>query len=156
MPTQHYALIVLSQGAEWQGCTIREHGQLMRMGHRKKVNVAEPLPTRSSGAACREIVSDLTTTCIRRSDLLTSLSTDLRQHSLHSILDGKSGLVRDGDGCYELVPIPDPNLGRRKLDVATTTTPIRYRPMYATSRDARFLKSDSNAIEGVAKQLLAF
>jgi ATP-dependent phosphofructokinase / diphosphate-dependent phosphofructokinase len=34
-------------------------------------------------------------------------------------------------GCYELVPIPDPKLGPRKLDVATTYSTERYRPMYA-------------------------
>ncbi len=38
------------------------------------------------------------------------------------------------EGCYELVPIPDPKLGPRKLDVATTYNTERYRPMYANKR----------------------
>jgi 6-phosphofructokinase 1 len=37
-------------------------------------------------------------------------------------------------GCYELVPIPDPKLGPRKLDVATMYNTERYRPMYANKR----------------------
>ena len=37
-------------------------------------------------------------------------------------------------GCYELVPIPDPKLGPRKLDVATMYNIERYRPMYANKR----------------------
>ena len=38
------------------------------------------------------------------------------------------------EGCYELVPIPDPKLGPRKLDVATTYNTERYRPIYANKR----------------------
>jgi 6-phosphofructokinase 1 len=38
------------------------------------------------------------------------------------------------NGRYELVPIPDPNLGPRKLDVATTYSIDRYRPMYANKQ----------------------
>ena len=37
-------------------------------------------------------------------------------------------------GCYDLVPIPDPKLGPRKLDVATTYNTERYRPIYANKR----------------------
>ena len=37
-----------------------------------------------------------------------------------AILDGKIGLMTAlVKGCYELVPIPDPKLGPRKVDVAT-------------------------------------
>ena len=39
-----------------------------------------------------------------------------------------SGMVR---GCYDLVPIPDPELGPRKVDVATMYNTERYRPIYA-------------------------
>jgi 6-phosphofructokinase 1 len=42
-----------------------------------------------------------------------------------------SALVK---GCYELVPIPDPKLGPRKLDVATMYNTERYRPNYANKR----------------------
>jgi 6-phosphofructokinase 1 len=52
-----------------------------------------------------------------------------------AILDGKTGLMSAlVDGRYELVPIPDPNLGPRKLDVATMYNTERYRPMYANKR----------------------
>ena len=37
-----------------------------------------------------------------------------------AMLDGKTGLMSAlVKGCYELLPIPDPKLGPRKLDVAT-------------------------------------
>jgi 6-phosphofructokinase 1 len=49
-----------------------------------------------------------------------------------AILEGKTGLMSAlVKGCYELVPIPDPKLGPRNLDVATTYNTERYRPMYA-------------------------
>ena len=49
-----------------------------------------------------------------------------------AILAGKSGLMSAlVKGRYELVPIPDPKLGPRKLDVATAYNTDRYRPMYA-------------------------
>jgi hypothetical protein len=38
------------------------------------------------------------------------------------------------EGRYDLVPIPDPKLGPRKLDVATTYNMERYRPIYAYKR----------------------
>jgi 6-phosphofructokinase 1 len=52
-----------------------------------------------------------------------------------AVLDGKSGLMSAlVNGCYELVPIPDHNLGPRKLDIATMYNIERYRPMYASKR----------------------
>ena len=52
-----------------------------------------------------------------------------------AILEGKTGimsaLVR---GCYDLVPIPDPKLGPRRVDVAAAYNTERYRPMYANKR----------------------
>ena len=52
-----------------------------------------------------------------------------------AVLDGKSGLMSAlVKGCYDLVPIPDHNLGPRKLDIATMYNTERYRPMYASKR----------------------
>ena len=52
-----------------------------------------------------------------------------------AILEGKSGLMTAiVNGCYDLVPIPDPKLGPRKVDVATMYNTERYRPIYANKR----------------------
>jgi 6-phosphofructokinase 1 len=52
-----------------------------------------------------------------------------------AILDGKTGLMTAlVEGCYELMPIPDPKLGPRKVDVAAAYNTERYRPMYASKR----------------------
>jgi ATP-dependent phosphofructokinase / diphosphate-dependent phosphofructokinase len=52
-----------------------------------------------------------------------------------AMLEGQTGVMSAlVKGCYELVPIPDPKLGPRKLDVATMYNTERYRPMYANKR----------------------
>ena len=38
------------------------------------------------------------------------------------------------NGKYDLVPIPDPKLGPRKVDVAKTYNTERLRPIYADKR----------------------
>ena len=48
------------------------------------------------------------------------------------------------NGCAKLVPIPDPSLGPRKLDMASTYNTDRYRPMYANKlKQPVFLNRDS-------------
>src|SRR4029077_13431310 len=37
----NYALIILSEGAEWEGYHLREYGAADSFGHRKKANVGE-------------------------------------------------------------------------------------------------------------------
>jgi hypothetical protein len=52
-----------------------------------------------------------------------------------AMLEGKSGLMSAlVQGCYELVPIPDPGLGPRRVDVASMYNTERYRPIYANRR----------------------
>jgi 6-phosphofructokinase 1 len=45
---------------------------------------------------------------------------------------GQSGLMAAiHEGCYAMVPLPDPTLGPRRLDVATMYNTTRYRPNYS-------------------------
>jgi len=39
----NYSLVILSEGAEWQGYTVKEYGEADAFGHRKKMSVAEDL-----------------------------------------------------------------------------------------------------------------
>src|SRR5258708_23854 len=57
----NYSLVVLSEGAEWQGYQVRETGEADAYGHKKKANVGEDLSdemTHRTGE--NTIVSDLT------------------------------------------------------------------------------------------------
>src|SRR3954469_20353786 len=57
----NYSLVILSEGAEWQGYAVKEYGEPVAFGHRKKMSVAEDLSSEIKKAAGEEtIVSDLT------------------------------------------------------------------------------------------------
>ncbi len=51
--------------------------------------------------------------------------------AMDTILEGRSGLMTGlVNGCYAMVPIPDPKLGPRQVDVETMYDTERYRPTY--------------------------
>jgi hypothetical protein len=69
------------------------------------------------------------------SQSIKGVTTNTWDVSKRAMLDGKTGLISAlVNGRYELVPIPDPELGPRKVDVATMYNTERYRPMYANKR----------------------
>jgi len=134
----NYALVVLSEGAAWEGYELREYGEPDAYGHRKKVNVAESLADEVRRRLNEEtIVSDLTYD-LRSGDpdfIDKLVALTFGNMAYDAVLDGKTGLMSAlVNGCYDLVPIPDPKLGPRKLDVASTYNTERYRPIYANKR----------------------
>jgi 6-phosphofructokinase 1 len=131
----NYALVVLSEGASWEGYQVQEYGEPDAYGHRKKASVAESLADEIKRRAGEEtIVSDLTYD-LRSGDpdfIDKLVAMTFANIAYDAMLEGKSGLMAAlVDGRYDLVPIPDPKLGPRKLDVATTYNTERYRPIYA-------------------------
>jgi len=131
----NYALIVLSEGAEWQGYEMQEHGPPDAYGHRKKANVADAFAEEiKQRTGVETITSDLTYD-LRSGDpdfLDKLVALTFGNMAYDAILDGKSGLMSAlMNGRYELVPIPDPKLGPRKVDVANMYSTERYRPIYA-------------------------
>ncbi len=134
----NYAMVVLSEGAEWEGYEMHQYGEPDAYGHRKKASVAELLADEIKRRTGEEtMVSDLTYDLRSGApdfvDKLVGLT--FGNMAYDAILDGKTGVMSAlVKGCYELVPIPDPKLGPRKLDVATAYNTERYRPMYANKR----------------------
>jgi ATP-dependent phosphofructokinase / diphosphate-dependent phosphofructokinase len=56
-----YSLVIPSEGAEWQGYTVKEYGEADPFGHRKKRSVAEDLSDEIKRVGSEEtVVSDLT------------------------------------------------------------------------------------------------
>jgi 6-phosphofructokinase len=134
----NYALVVLSEGAKWEGYELHEYGEADAYGHRKKANVAESLADEIRQRTGEEtIVSDLTYD-LRSGDpdfIDKLVALTFGNMAYDAMLDGKTGVMSAlVGGCYELVPIPDPKLGPRKLDVATMYNTERYRPIYANKR----------------------
>src|ERR1043166_1714989 len=134
----NYALIVLSEGAQWEGFEVGQYGEADAFGHRKKASVAEALADEIRRRTGEEtIVSDLTYD-LRSGDpdfIDKLVAMTFANMAYDAILEGKTGLMSAlVEGRYDLVPIPDPKLGPRKVDVASTYTPARCPPMYAHKR----------------------
>lgn len=134
----NYALIVLSEGAEWEGYKMQEYGEPDAYGHRKRMSVAEVLADEIKRRAGEEtIVSDLTYD-LRSGDpdfIDKLVALTFGNMAYDAILEGKTGLMSAlVEGRYDLAPIPDAGLGPRKLDVASTYNTERYRPLYSNKR----------------------
>jgi len=132
----NYCLVILSEGAQWEGYQVREYGEADAYGHRKKENVAEALSDEIKKRAPSEetIVSDLTYD-LRSGvpDFVDKLvASTFGTMALEAVLDNRSGLMAAlVDGKYAMAAIPDPALGPRHVDVATMYNTERYRPNYA-------------------------
>ncbi len=130
----NYVLVVLSEGAKWEGYTVQEYGEPDAFGHRKKASIAEALSTEISRRTGEEsIVSDLTYD-LRSGDpdfVDKLIAANFGNLAMDAVLAGKSGVMAAlVEGRYALSPIPDPALGPRKVDIATMYNTDRYRPNY--------------------------
>jgi ATP-dependent phosphofructokinase / diphosphate-dependent phosphofructokinase len=130
----NYSLVILSEGAEWEGYTVKEYGPADAFGHRKKMSVAEDLSDEIKNATGDEtVVSDLTYDLRSGSpDFVDRMvATTYAGMAMDAVQEGKTGLMAAiSSGCFTMVPIPDPKLGPRKVDVATMYNTERYRPTY--------------------------
>ena len=131
----NYALVVLSEGADWKGHELKEKGEADAFGHKKKVNVGEELADEVSRQLKEEtIVSDLTYDLRSGSpDFVDKMvASTFAGMAVDCIQKNESGkMMAISGGCYAAVAIPDPKLGPRKVDVATMYNVERYRPVYA-------------------------
>ena len=130
----NYSLVILSEGAEWEGYTVKEYGPADAFGHHKKMSVAEDLSNEIKAATGEEtVVSDLTYDLRSGSpdfvDRMVAIT--YAGMALDCVQEGKTGLMTAiSSGCFTMVPIPDPKLGPRKVEVATMYNTERYRPTY--------------------------
>jgi 6-phosphofructokinase 1 len=130
----NYSLAILSEGAEWEGYTVKEYGEPDAFGHRKKMSVAEDLSNEIKAATGEEtIVSDLTYDLRSGSaDFVDRMvASTFAGMAMDSIEEGKHGVMTAiSNGCYHLAGIPNPELGPRRVDVETMYNVDRYRPVY--------------------------
>ncbi len=131
----NYSLVILSEGAKWTGYGTHETGDADAYGHRKKANVGEVLSDEIKKAVGEEtVVSDLTYDLRSGSpdfidkliaSTFAGMAIDCIKANKHGVMMGING------GCYADVPIPDPKLGPRKVDIATMYNIERFRPYYS-------------------------
>jgi len=137
----NYALIILSEGAEWEGHQVREYGEADAFGHRHKANVGEDLSDEIKRATSEEtLVSDLTYDLRSGSpDFVDKMvASTFAGMAMDCIQKGEHGLMMAiSHGCYTAALIPDPKLGPRKVDIETMYNAQRYRPNYAHKFEIR-------------------
>jgi 6-phosphofructokinase 1 len=130
----NYCIVVMSEGAQWEGYTVKHYGEADAFGHRKKANVGEDFSDEIKKRTGEEtVVSDLTYD-LRSGDpdfVDKMIASTFGYMALDSMQAGKTGLMAAiANGCYAMVPIPDPKLGPRRVDIATMYNTERYRPVY--------------------------
>jgi ATP-dependent phosphofructokinase / diphosphate-dependent phosphofructokinase len=130
----NYALIVMSEGAEWAGYTVKEYGEADAFGHRKKGNVAEDFSDEIKKQTGEEtVVSDLTYDLRSGAPDFTDqlVATTFGTMAYDAVQKNEHGLMAAiVGGKYKMVEIPDPKLGPRSVDVNTMFNVDRYRPSY--------------------------
>jgi len=130
-----YAFVIASEGAVWQGHSVEEYGEADAYGHKKKVDIGYALGEEIRRRTGEEVmVSDLTYD-LRSGDpdaldqivaiTFANVAVDLIRGEVY----GRLTAVRDGK--YTHVPLPDPKLGARTLDLPKMYNATRYRPHYA-------------------------
>jgi 6-phosphofructokinase 1 len=130
-----YAFVIVSEGAAWQGHSVEEYGEADAYGHKKKVDIGHALGEEIRRRTGEEVmVSDLTYD-LRSGDpdaldqivaiTFANVAVDLIREEVY----GRLTAVRDGK--YTHVPLPDPKLGARTLDIPKMYNVTRYRPHYA-------------------------
>jgi ATP-dependent phosphofructokinase / diphosphate-dependent phosphofructokinase len=131
----NYCLVVLSEGTEWEGYTVKEYGEPDAFGHRKKMSVAEDFGNQVKRHAKEDtVISDLTYELRSgEADFIDKLvASTYGNMAFDCVLEGKHGqMMAIEKGCFAMVPIPDPKLGPRRIDVDTMYNTERYRPNYA-------------------------
>lgn len=130
----NYVLVILSEGATWEGYEVQEYGRPDHLGRRKKASVAQVLSDEITRNTSEEtIVSDLTYD-LRSGDpdfIDKLVGSTFGTMALDAIFKGeKARMSAISNGCYAMVPLPDPELGARRVDVESMYNTDRYRPLY--------------------------
>ena len=129
-----YSLVILSEGAEWHGYRVREYGEPDAYGHRKKASVAEDFSDElKKRVKVDTMVSDLTYDLRSGEAAFTDklVACTFAHMAVESIIKNQSGLMSAlAHGCYAMMPIPDPKLGPRLVDVNALYNTERFRPKY--------------------------
>ena len=130
-----YAFVIASEGAVWQGRGVAEYGEADAYGHKKKVDIGHALGEEIRQRTGEEtMVSDLTYE-LRSGDpdaLDQIVAITFANVAVDLIREGTQGrLTAVRDGKYTHVPLPDPKLGARRLDIPRMYNATRYRPHYA-------------------------
>lgn len=130
----NYSIVVISEGASWEGYEVQTYGEADAYGHKKKVNIGESLSQEfKKRTGLETVVSDLTYD-LRSGEpdavdhMVAITFANIAIDMLNGGVSGKMMGIQDGK--YAAVEIPDPKLGPRTVDVNRLYNTDRYRPKY--------------------------
>ncbi len=130
----HYAMVLCSEGAIWQGGRLEEFGPPDAYGHRRKANVGEALAeaiTRVTGLPTRpqDLTYDLRSGNPDAIDKI--VANTFGTLAVELIAQGRTGMmVCMQGGVYARTALPDPSHGARTVDVASHYDAERFRPNF--------------------------
>ena len=133
-----YSMVLLSEGASWVGHELEGYGEVDPYGHQKKRNIAEALSEQiKQGSGEETLVADLAYE-LRSGEpdfLDRMVATSFAAMAFESAVSGGGGrMTAVCKGCFDVVDIPDPSLGARRVDVKTMYNVDRFRPDYSTKK----------------------
>jgi len=129
-----YAFVIAAEGARWIGARVGELGEPDGFGHRRKVDVGEALADEIRRRGGEDSIVSQLTYDLRSGDpdsFDQMVGTTFANIAVDLIADGASGrMIAIRGGRYTHVPVPDPSLGPRTIDVARYYNTERFRPRY--------------------------
>ncbi len=129
-----YAFVITAEGAIWQGAQMKDVGEADAFGHRHKANVGEALAAELKlrtgiDTVASELTYDLRSGEADSLDQMVSITfANVAMDLIESGATARMTAIRDGK--YADVPLPDPAIGPRRVDVATAYNTRRFRPRY--------------------------
>lgn len=133
-----YALLLMSEGANWRGHELTETGVVDMYGHRKKSSVAEEFASYFRAKTKKETtVMDMTYQLrTGEPDFLDKMvATTFATMAFQCITAGATGkMTAIRNGIYTVAAIPNPKLGPRTVNVRTMYDRKRFRPDYRSKK----------------------
>jgi len=130
----HYAFVITAEGAIWKGAQMTDVGGADAFGHRHKANVGEALAAEIRERTGIETLASELTYDLRSGepDSIDSLvATTFANVAMDLVEGGVTGrMVAVQDGKYAHAPLPDPELGPRRVQVPELYNVARFRPRY--------------------------
>ncbi len=132
--SSHYAIVISSEGAIWQGGEIRDVGEADAFGHRHKANVAELLASEIKGRTGIDTINSDLTYDLRSGPpdtVDTLVSITFANIAVEMVANGQRGrMTAIRDGRYAHSPLPSQDDTAVSVDTKTMYDIDRLRPRY--------------------------
>ena len=140
-----YSLVIASEGAVWKGQKIIELGDADAYGHKKKADIGHALAEEIKLRTGEDTMSSDLTYDLRSGEadsLDQMVAITFANVAMDLVCEGAHGrMTAIQDGKYTHAPLPDPQLGPRKVDIERMYNVERFRPHYSNKLGTPLLLS---------------